>query len=61
MILIALVCLSAVYFGYKFFAEYLLPLYPWLEYVGCAIAAAVVISVFYQFKDTEIEGLLRSH
>lgn len=61
MILIALVCLLAVYFGSKFFVEYLLPLYPWLEYVGCAIAAAVVISVFFRFKDTEIEGLLRSH
>ena len=61
MILIALACLLAVYFGSKFFVEYLLPLYPWLEYVGCAIAAAVVISVFFRFKDTEIEGLLRSH
>lgn len=39
----------------------LLAMYPWLEYVGYAIAAVVIISAVYRFKDREIEDLLRSH
>lgn len=56
-----LLALFACYFGIRVAAKVLLPLYPWLEYVGYAIAAAVAIPVVYRFKDTEIEGLLRNH
>lgn len=49
------------YFGIEFLAEQLLPMYPWLEYVGYAIAAVVAIPLFFRFKDREIEGLLRNH
>lgn len=48
-------------FAIEIIVERLLPLYPWLEYVGYAIAAAVAIPVVYRFKDREIEGLLRNH
>ena len=61
VLIIVLLCLFACYFGIEIFVERLLPLYPWLEYVGYAIAAAIAIPVVYRFKDREIEGLLRNH
>ena len=56
-----LLALFAFYFGIEIIVERLLPLYPWLEYVGYAIVAVVAIPVFYRFKDREVEGLLRNH
>ena len=56
-----LLALFAFYFGLEFIVERFLPLYPWLEYVGYAIAVAVAIPVVYRFKDREVEGLLRNH
>ena len=41
--------------------EKILPLYPWLEYVGYGILALVCILLFFRFKDNEVEGLLRNH
>ena len=61
VLIFVLLWLLACYFGIEIIVERLLPLYPWLEYVGYAIAAAVAIPVVYRFKDREIEGLLRNH
>lgn len=61
VLIFVLLCLLAYYFGIEIIVERLLPLYPWLEYVGYAIAAAVAIPVVYRFKDREIEGLLRNY
>lgn len=56
-----LLALFAFYFGIEIIVERFLPLYPWLEYVGYAIIAAIAIPVFFRFKDREIENLLRNH
>ena len=56
-----LLALFACYFGIRAAAKILLPLYPWLEYVGYTIVALFCISVFFRFKDREVEGLLRNH
>lgn len=61
VLIFVLLALFACYFGIKVVAKHLLPLYPWLKYVGYAIAALVCISVFFRFKDREVEGLLRNH
>ncbi len=61
VLIFVLLWLLACYFGIEIIVERLLPLYPWLEYVGYAIMAAVAIPVVYRFKDREIEGLLRNH
>lgn len=61
VLIFVLLCLLAYYFGIAIIVERLLPLYPWLEYVGYAIAAAVAIPVVYRFKDREVEGLLRNY
>lgn len=51
----------ACYFGAEIMVEKILPLYPWLEYVGYGILALVCILLFFRFKDNEVEGLLRNH
>lgn len=61
VLIFVLLWLLACYFGIEIIVERLLPLCPWLEYVGYAIAAAVAIPVFFRFKDREVEGLLRNH
>lgn len=55
-----LLALFAFYFGIEIIVERLLPLYPWLEYVGYVLAAAIAIPVIFRFKDREVEGLLRN-
>ena len=42
-------------------SEAFLPLYPWLEYVGLAIAAAIAFPVIFRCKARETGGLLRNH
>lgn len=61
VLIIVLLAFFACYFGIKVIAERFLPMYPWLEYAGYAIAAAVAIPVVHRFKDREVEGLLRNH
>lgn len=61
VLIFILLATFACYFGAKIIAEKILPLYPWLEYVGYAIAAAVAIPVFFRCKDSEVKGLLRNH
>ena len=56
-----LLALLASYFGIEIIAKHLLPLYPWLKYVGYAIVVLVCIPVFFRFKDREVKGLLRNH
>lgn len=61
VLIVILLATFACYFGAKIIAEKILPLYPWLEYVGYAIATAVAIPVFFRCKDSEVKGLLRNH
>ena len=55
--------LAAIVMGLGILAlgKYLLPIYPWLEYVGCAIVLLVFIFMAPRIRDNEVKGLLRGH
>ena len=61
VLIFVLLTLFACYFGIEVVAKHLLPLYPWLKYVGYAIVAWVCISLFFRLKGREVEDLLRNH
>lgn len=56
MVLLILVAILAVM---TFAGKYLVPLYPWLEYVGYGIWVLATVVCFFLFKSREAEDLLR--
>ena len=60
-LLFVLLVLLAFYFGIEIIGKHLLLLYPQLKYVGYAVLVLVCISVFFLFKDREVEGLLHDY
>lgn len=48
-------------YGLMKLAEYLLPIYPWLEYVGGAIAVVLSVLALPRIRDDEVKGYLYRH
>lgn len=59
--LIVLLIYVAILGVITFAGRYLVPLYPWLEYVGYGIWALAGVAFYFRFRDREAEGLLRSY